>query len=343
VWGYIGQLGAVFLLLCTVAGKVVQIVIAVVSFAKDVVLQLLMLRAVSAGAKAVAAKAKAGADRPALAFAGAGGSADSLPGAGGLQQARQLPAAGAGATYAEQSAAAAELLPAGAAASTGLTTGSLGLLGAVTFRQQQPQPARREELQPQPGPWPFTKQQQQQEARAAAAAPNQQQQQGQWQLAAPPVQPTVAWAASQPAAATAAAVQQQQQPQSQPPAAAGHGSSKQRSALSPQQRLRQGLQGGLGAAHSVLGKAAARVSATAAAIPSALHSHQQRQQHLHQRSGGFEAGSRNLLYSLWSPADAGLHELEAEAAAGLQFADAGWGAEGGAVGVAVGSTEEAGW
>jgi hypothetical protein len=291
VWGWLGQLGAVFLLLCTVAGKVVQVVIAVVSFAKDVVVQLLMLRAVSAGAKAVASKAGSEAQlQPAVAAA-----AGTLPPADAVQ-ARQLPGAAARPSLElQQQPPGAVPAPAAAAAA-----GSVGAVDAAAPLQSG------HEVTTQSGPVA-------QQLPVVDALPP----------AAPP-----------------AAQQQQQQPR------AGGGTAKAQPArLSPQQWLRgsaggvrRGLKGGLGAAQQVLHRAAVKVGTTAASIPTVLL---QQQQAL-QGSKSFKTGSGHLLYSLWSPAEAGLQELELEAAAaGVQFADAGWGVRGSSgVGAAVRSAEE---
>lgn len=74
LFAWVGQLGAVLLVLCSVAGRLVQIGIAVVSFARDLVMQLLMLRAVTAGSKALRAQQAA-----ALQPAGAGSSTSRPP------------------------------------------------------------------------------------------------------------------------------------------------------------------------------------------------------------------------------------------------------------------------
>lgn len=295
VWGWLGQLGAVFLLLCTVAGKVVHIVIAVVSFAKDVVVQLLMLRAVSAGANAVASKAGSEAQlQPAVAVA-----AGTLPPADAVQ-ARQLPGAAAGSSL-ELPQHAPGAVPAPAAAAD-----SLGAAGAAAPLQAG-----------------------QQLTTAHCEPPAQ----------AEPVAQQLPVVDAQPSAAAPAAQQQQQQPR-----ADGDTAKAQRARLSPQQWLRgaggvrSGLKGGLGAAQQVLHRAAAKVGATAASIPTVLLQQQQAQQ----GSKSFKTESGHLLYSLWSPAEAGLQELELEAAAaGVQFADAGWGVRGSnGMGAAVCSAEE---
>lgn len=310
IWGWLGQLGAVFLLLCTVAGKVVQVVIAVVSFAKDVVVQLLMLRAVHAGAKAVAAKATAGGElqlQPVDAAAGALPAADASP-------SRQLPGAvtAQGLELVQPAEAAAQPL---VAAAVGAAPPASAASSAAVGAERLPQEAHSNGVQ-----------QQQEGAALGLAGP-----------AVSRAQPSVSEAVQQQAPQR---LQRDQWAQQQSPAAATHAAGGQQPKLSPQQRLRSGLQiglqGGFGAAQHVLQRAAAKVSATAASIPMVL------QQQQGKGSKPFKAGSGHLLYSLWSPVDAGLQEMELEAAAGVQFADAGWGSTGGISGVALHSAEE-GW
>lgn len=335
VWGWLGQLGAVFLLLCTAAGKVVQIVIAVVSFAKDVVVQLLMLRAVSAGAKAVAAKAASKAQlQPAFAGAGALPADDALP-------ARQLPGAvgaqSAGVLQPSQPVPVAAVTAAAPAiaAGTALSAAAPAVAGALTAM-----------------PLPTATQQQPTQLLALAAEPQlQQQQAAAYSQQLPGQQGQAPTPAAEPVALSLATdglqqqrAQQPQQPQAQAVASSAARSHAQQQPLrkSMHSSLRAGLKGGLGAAAGVLSKAAAKVSATAASIPTVL---QQAQQQLPQQKGSrpFRAGSGNLLYSLWSPAEAGLQDMELEAAAvGVPFADAGWGVTGSNAGAAVHATEE-GW
>jgi hypothetical protein len=302
VWGWLGQLGAVFLLLCTVAGKVVQVVVAVVSFAKDVVVQLLMLRAVHAGAKAVAAKATAGGElqlQPAYTAAGALPAADA-------SQARQLPGAVAG-----PSLEALQPAQAVAQAHVAAAVGAVPTVAAVSAAAVDADCLQHDV---------HTNGVQLQQQEAAVGHPSH---------AASSAQPSVADTV------------QQQEPlaQQQSQAAASHTVGGQQPKLSSQQRLRRGLrnglQGGLGVAQQVLHRAAAKVSLTAASIPTVLQQQQQK------GSKPFKAGSGHLLYSLWSPVEAGLQELEA--AAGVQFADAGWGSAGGGAGAAVRSAEEGWW
>lgn len=304
VWGWLGQLGAVFLLLCTVAGKVVQVVVAVVGFAKDMVVQLLMLRAVSAGAKAVAVKAGAGAQlQPAVAAAAAAGT---LPPAEAVQ-ARQLPGAATGPSLEllQHAPAAVPEFAAAAAGSRGVEDAAAPLqLGQQLTTAPCEPPAHAASVQDP----------QQSHTAVAAVEPVEQ------QLPRLP-----------------AATAQQQQP------CAGDNTANVQSPRPPPQQwlrgggVRSGLRGGLGAAQQVLHRAAAKVSATAASIPMVLL---QQQQQLH-GSKPFKTGSGHLLYSLWSPAEAGLQDLELEAAAGVQFADAGWGVCGASgMGAAVHSAEE---
>jgi hypothetical protein len=315
IWGWLGQVGAVFLLLCIAAGKVVQVVIAVVSFAKDVVMQLLMLRAVHAGAKAVAARATEGSQlqlQPVYAAAGALPTADA-------SQTRQLPGAVAGPSLETlQPVQAAAQPPLAAAVGAAPTVAAFGAAAFDAHGSAQQLHANGLQLQ----------QQQQQDQQAAL---------GHVSHAASRAQPFVADAVQQQAPQQ---LQQESLAQQQSQAAASLAAIEQQQKLSPQQRLRSGLrsglQGGLGAAQHVLHRAAAKVTSTAASIPGVLQQQQQK------GSKSFKAGSGHLLYSLWSPVEAGLQDMELEAAAGVQFADAGWGSAGGGTGAAVRSAEE-GW
>jgi len=297
-WGWMGQLGAVFLLVVTAAGKVVQVVIAVVSFAKDLVLQLLMLKAVAAGAKAVAAKAGSSAQlQPAFAVAGAA----ALPTAGAYQVQQLRPSAGSSSARQPVSGAAAAATPAVAAAAAApqaaLNAGSLGLLGAVPLSSSPRHPS----------PQPQSRQQQQQQ---------------QWRVETPAAHSTAAW----PPTAAPQQPQHMRHPSKAP--------AMQQARRLPQQLLTTGLS----SAQQLLHKAAGKVSAAAAA---ALPHPQQ------QSSPGmkpFRAGSEHLLYSLWSPAEAGLQEFEPEGTVGkVQFADAGWGIGSSVVGMAERSVEQGGW
>jgi hypothetical protein len=86
-WGVAGlgmSVGAVLLLVWSVAGKLMKVVFAVVLFAKDMALQLLMLRAVAATAKGLVASSNAGQLQVAPMLAAAGAAAVSGAAGGGL-------------------------------------------------------------------------------------------------------------------------------------------------------------------------------------------------------------------------------------------------------------------
>jgi hypothetical protein len=318
VWGWIGQLGAVFLLLCTVAGKVVTVVFAVVGFAKDLVLQLFMLKAVSASAKAVAAKASAskGQLQPVYAAAGA------LPAV--AADAQQLLSSAMTASPAVLQSA----VPAGAASSPAMSAlaaakaaaVAAGDAGDVAMATDVPLPPQQRAV---PVPMPEPQQQHLSAGPRAEQSPAGQSR----------VQPS-------PAVAVDGAPQPQPQSRLQQQQQAG-------SQGSTRQMLLNGLRGGLGNARQVLSTAAAKAASGAAGVSSALQqrldqqSYQQQQQG--SRSASFRAGSGQLLYSLWSPAEAGLQDTEVEGAGGVLFADAGWGSVATGHGALVHSVEEEGW